>query len=86
VWASPPYALWRLEGKNLDAGVQTRAGMNRIEVEVNGGEEGYLLQYHWVSGLSVPGPATIEPRHVLDDPVPFIYLRPGGARTVAITY
>jgi len=86
VWVSPPYALWRLEGKDLNTGVRSRARMNRIEVEVDGGEDGYLLEYHWVPGLSVSRPATIEPRHVLDDPVPFIYLRPGGARAIAITY
>ncbi len=56
---------------------RVRADYDRIECsEVEGSE--VILKYHWVAGLQISSPTlqdpplTIEPVHLLEDPIPFI--------------
>lgn len=92
-WSQPPYALWRVGAEVAGSGQRgsalrptVKAGINWIEITGNGDPDGYLIDYHWVPGLSASGSARIRPVHRLDDPVPFIFVEPNGEDVVTITY
>ena len=89
VWAQGAYKLWELARPDLAStkdGPVITGGINRITIENAGASESYVLNYHWVPGLSVNPPARIYAMGKLDDPVPFIVVEPNGASRVEITY
>lgn len=89
LWSEPPFCLWevKLHGQEENLGSpKVTSGINRITIEGGDTVEPYALSYHWVPGLSVAPPAEIFPYHRLDDPVPFIFVKPNGVSNFTITY
>jgi len=57
------------------------ASPNRIVVTIDrsGHDGGVILKYHYVPGLRASDGSEVSPVIVLDDPVPFIRIRPRSA-------
>jgi hypothetical protein len=89
VWASERYTLWRLERLRSFTGNpadRVRASYNRIEIELAAIPEQFLLRYHWDDRLEADPPATVNKVYHLNDPVPFILVKPNGVSSIAIRY
>jgi hypothetical protein len=87
IWASGPFTLRERTGYRR--GIRTESDYDRIRIFFPAGEPvpgEVLLEYHWDRSLRVGPPARISPRKVMDDPVPFVLLEPGGEREVEIRF
>ncbi|MBD3179474.1 MAG: hypothetical protein GF417_07600 [Candidatus Latescibacteria bacterium] len=85
VWSSGKFTL--RERSDYSRDIITTSRYNLIKVSFPPGikvPEEILLEYHWDRSLKAQSPAGIEPRYRLNDPVPFILLKPGGSREVEI--
>jgi hypothetical protein len=88
VWNSGPYTLWALSGRHSWARTEpiVEADFDRIVAVTSDPEEPFVLKYHWDKGLRAVAPAEIAPFRRLDDPVPFILVKPNGEMRVQITF
>jgi hypothetical protein len=74
----------RADGLALDGCSHVEVALNRIRVRPCGPAD-VVLKLHWVEGLEVDGPSSIEP-YPMEPGLPFILVRPRGAHRVEIRY
>ena len=87
LWSSSDFTL--RENTVYSRRIEIKSDYNRVDISFPPDSpvpEEIMLPYHWDRSLKVSSSAELEPQFQLDDPVPFILLKPNDERKIEIRY